>query len=103
MSQQILDYARTLPEGEILSADSFLHLGKREAVARELSRLIDQEKIFQIDAGLFVLSYPTRFGIRGPSINMVVKGITRLTGERIAIGGGAAANLLRIIETCSDA
>ena len=95
MSQQILDHARTLPEGEILSSESFLHLGEQSAVDREILRLVDLKKMFQIYDEMFVLLYKGKFAaIRGPSINKMILGISRVTGERIAISGATAANYL---------
>ena len=94
LSQKILNHARTLPEGEILLAESFSQLGKPTRIAPELSRLVERRKLSQIADGMFVLSYLTRFGIRGPSVNSVVDGIARITGERIVISGVAAACLL---------
>ena len=92
--QQILDDARNLPEGEILSPRRFLHLGKRAEIDRFMSQLVEQKKLFQIWPEMFVLSYQTRFGIRGPSFNTITAGVARITGERIAINGADAANLL---------
>ena len=94
ISQKILDDARNLPEGEILSPRRFLHLGERAEIDRIMSQLVEQKKLFQIWPEMFVLSYQTRFGICGPSINKIAAGVARITGERIAISGADAANLL---------
>ena len=96
ISRKIIDHARTLPEGEILSDRNFLHLGNQAVVDQELSRLVEQKKLFRLLSGMFVLSYQTRFGIRGPSVNRIIEGITRMTGERITVSGATAANCLRL-------
>ena len=96
ISRKIIDHARTLPEGEILSDRNFLHLGKQAVVDQEMSRLVEQKKLFRLSSGMFVLSYQTRFGIRGPSVNRIIEGIARMTGERITVSGATAANCLRL-------
>ena len=92
ISRKILNHARTLPEGEILLPDSFLHLAKHATIEQELSNLVEQKKLFRIYSGMFVLSYSTKFGPCGPSVHRIIAGIGRMTGEKIAISGATAAN-----------
>ena len=94
ISQKILDHARRLPEGEILSTDIFLHLAKSETIKQELSHLVEQKKLFRIYNGMFVLSYEGQYVNYGPSTHRIIAGIARMTGEKIAISGAAAANCL---------
>ena len=94
MSQAIMAHAETLPEGAVLSAKDFLHLGKRGAVDQALSRLTRRGELLRIGRGLFTRPVRTRFGECAPTAMAVVKDIARTTGERISVNGASAANLL---------
>lgn len=92
IAEQILDYAKKLPEGEVLSAKALLHLGSRSSIDQALSRLHRCEDLLRISRGLYVLPVRTRFGTRAPHPEKVIAGIAAATGEEIVASGARAAN-----------
>jgi len=94
LTQQIKQFAEALPEGKVLSAKSLLHLGNRAAVDQALSRLARHGKLLRVERGLYTKPIATRFGIRAPSVPLVLENLSEKTGETIAPHGAAAANAL---------
>ena len=92
LTEQILGYAATLPEGTPINAKALLHLGNRAAIDQVLSRLARSGKLFRVQRGVFALPVQTKFGLRAPSVPALVQHLAETTGETIAPGEAAAAN-----------
>ena len=94
LATAIIDHARTLPEGGIVSAKEFLHLGTRANVDQALSRLARRGELLRIGRGMYTRPVKSRFGVRPPSPQTVTKAISERTGETIVPSAAVAANAL---------
>ncbi|MCY4379435.1 MAG: DUF6088 family protein [Candidatus Dadabacteria bacterium] len=94
ISEQIMEYAETLPEGSLLCPRDFLDLGCRPAVHQAFSRLVRQDRLMRVFQGVYVRTIETRFGKCPPDFNKVITALSELWGEIIVPSGGGAANFL---------
>jgi Family of unknown function (DUF6088) len=94
VAKMILSEAERLPEGALISAKEFLHLGNRAAVDQTLKRLKERGKLMSIDRGVYVIPVKTRFGMRAPAAEKVIERFTATRAETIVPHGAAAANSL---------
>jgi hypothetical protein len=94
LSEQVLEYAATRPEGTPLVAKELLHLGNRAAVDQALSRLLQRGSLLRAGRGIYVLPIEGRFGSRAPSATRVIEGLATQRGETIVSHGAATANVL---------
>jgi uncharacterized protein DUF6088 len=94
VAENILTYARTLPEGALIGAKEVLHLGNRAAVDQALKRLHERHELMRLSQGLYVLPVKTRFGTRAPSAEKFVEALAATRAETIVPHGAAAANRL---------
>lgn len=94
LSQQILEYAKQLPEGATVAAKGLLHLGTRAAVDQALSRLAERGQLIRAGRGVYLLPVSSRFGTRAPSVEQAVEALAAQRGETIVPSGAAAANNL---------
>jgi hypothetical protein len=94
IAENILSQAKTLPEGTLISAKEFLHLGSRAAVDQALTRLAGRGELMRLVRGLYVRPVKTRFGTRAPAAQKVVEGIAAARAETVVAHGAAAANSL---------
>ena len=98
ISEQIIEYAETLPEGSPLCPKDFMHVGDRQAVYQAFSRLTRRDRLRRIFQGVYMRTVETRFGRRGPSVDKAIPELSELWGEVIVPSGGAAANLLGLTD-----
>jgi hypothetical protein len=94
VAERILSHAKALPEGALLGAKEFLHLGSRAAVDQALKRLHERNELMRPGRGVYVLPIRTRFGTRAPAAEKVVERLAATRAETIAAHGAAAANAL---------
>jgi len=94
VAEKILSHADTLPEGALISAKEFLHLGNRAAVDQALNRLRVRKELMRLGRGVYVRPVKTRFGTRAPAPEKVIARIASTRAETIAPHGAAAANAL---------
>lgn len=94
LAETILRTAQTLPEGGLLSAKEFLHLASRAAVDQTLTRLAREGKLIRVVRGAYSAPVVSRFGVRAPSTEAVVKAIESVRGEVIVASGATEANAL---------
>jgi hypothetical protein len=94
VAERILDEAKALPEGALISAREFLHLGSRAAVDQALKRLKDRKELMPLYWGVYVRPITTRFGTRAPAAEKVVERIAATGAETIVPHGAAEANSL---------
>lgn len=94
VAERILKHAKSLPEGALISAKEFLHLGNRAAVDQALKRLEQRKELMRLTRGIYVRPVSTRFGIRAPAPEKVVANIATSHAETVASHGAAAANAL---------
>jgi hypothetical protein len=94
VAENILAQAKTLPEGALISAKEFLHLGTRAAVDQALKRLKESQELMPLFRGVYVRPVKTRFGTRAPSAEKVIEGIAAARAETVVPHGAAAANSL---------
>jgi hypothetical protein len=94
VTQAVAAQASQLPEGALLSAKGLLHLGKRPAIDQALTRLAQRKELLRAGRGLYVRPVKTKFGIRAPAPEKVVKEIAKTHAELIAKHGAAEANAL---------
>ena len=94
LTQSVLSFARSLPEGGLLSPKEFLHLGSRAAIDQTLSRLAREGQLLRVARGVYSLPIRGRFGERPPSTESVVEAMEASRGETIVASGAAEANAL---------
>ena len=94
VAERILNEAKALPEGALISAKEFLHLGSRAAVDQALKRLKDRKELMPLYWGVYVRPIKTRFGTRAPAAEKVVERIEATGVETIVPHGAAEANSL---------
>jgi Family of unknown function (DUF6088) len=94
VAERILTYARSLPEGALISAKESLHLGSRAAVDQALKRLHEGNELMRLGQGIYVLPVKTRFGTRAPAVEKVIECLAATRAETIVPHGAAAANML---------
>jgi len=89
LPETILQQARSLPEGGILSPREFLHLGSRSARAGRLLR---------VARGIYAVPISSRFGSRTPSPEKVIRALAEQSGEIVVPHGASAANILGLTQ-----
>lgn len=94
VTERILSEVKTLPEGALIRAKDFLHLGGRAAVDQALKRLKERKELMSIDRGVYVRPVKTRFGTRAPSADKVIENFVATSAETVVPHGAAAANAL---------
>jgi len=94
VAEKILSEAAKLPEGALISAKEFLHLGTRLAVDQALKRLSERKELMPLYRGVYVSPIKTRFGVRAPAAEKVIEQIAATHAEAIVPHGAAAANWL---------
>ena len=94
LSERIMEEAVALPEATPICAGALLHLGNRAAVDQALARLTRSRRLFRICRGVYMRTFQTRFGLRGPEIEKAIPALSALWGETIVPAGGSAANVL---------
>ncbi len=94
VAENILSQTKTLPEGALISAKEFLHLGSRAAVDQALNRLKRSKELLPLYRGVYVRPIKTRFGTRAPAAEKVVERIATTRAETVVAHGAAAANSL---------
>ena len=83
VAQALEQHASNLAEGEVMQARAFLHLGKRAAIDKALSRLVEKGRLQRTCQGMYVAPIETRFGRRPPAVDKVVRSISEQRGERV--------------------
>jgi Family of unknown function (DUF6088) len=94
VAEKILSHADAMPEGALISAKEFLHLGTRAAVDQALKRLQERNELMRLGRGVYIRPIKTRFGMRAPAAEKVIERIAATRAETIAPHGAAAANAL---------
>jgi hypothetical protein len=94
IAEKILKEVESLPEGAVIRAKEFLHLGTRDALDQAIRRLKGRNELMPIYRGAYVRPVKTRFGVRAPAPEKVVEGIAATSAETIVAHGAAAANSL---------
>lgn len=98
LPEQIVQQAKALPEGGVLSPKEFLHLGSRAAVDQAFSRLVKAGSLLRVARGSYTLPVASRFGIRAPAPQKVVESLAAASGETVVPHGAAAANALGLTQ-----
>jgi hypothetical protein len=98
LPETILQQARSLPEGGVLSPKEFLHLGSRSAVDQAFSRLAKTSKLLRVARGAYAAPVSSRFGSRAPAPEKVVKALAEQSGEIVVPHGASAANALGLTQ-----
>jgi hypothetical protein len=94
VGERILEYAKSQPEGAVLGAKEFLHLGARPAIDQALKRLAGRNELLKLYRGAYVRPIETKFGTRAPEPAKVVESIRRAHAETVVPHGAAEANAL---------
>ena len=94
IAEKILKEVENLPEGAVIRAKEYLHLGTRDAVDQALKRLNERNGLMRIYQGAYVRPIKTRFGVRAPAPEKVVESIAATSAETIVPHGAAEANSL---------
>lgn len=98
LPETILQHARALPEGGVLSPKEFLHLGSRAAIDQAFSRLCKAGKLLRVARGAYVAPVSSRFGTRAPAPGKVVQALAEQCGEIVVPHGASAANTLGLTQ-----
>ena len=98
LPETILQQARSLPEGGVLSPKEFLHLGSRSAVDQAFSRLAKTGKLLRVARGAYAAPISSRFGSRAPAPEKVVKALAEQSGEIVVPHGASSANALGLTQ-----
>jgi len=98
LPETILQQARSLPEGGVLSPKEFLDLGSRSAVDQAFSRLAQAGKLLRVARGAYSAPVSSRFGSRAPAPEKVVQALAEQSGEIVVPHGASAANALGLTQ-----
>lgn len=98
LPDRILQQAKTLAEGGVLSPKEFLHLGSRAAVDQAFSRLVKSGRLLRVARGSYAPPVTSRFGSRTPAPQKVVESLAAASGETVVPHGAAAANALGLTQ-----
>ena len=98
LPETILQQARSLPEGGLLSPKEFLHLGSRSAVDQAFSRLAQAGKLLRVARGVYSAPVFSRFGSRAPTPEKIVRALAERSGEIVVPHGASAANALGLTQ-----
>jgi len=93
LTEQVLNFVESQPEGTPISAKGLLHLSNRAAVDQTLSRLAKSGEITRLERGSYIRPVQTKFGSRAPDSEKLIEQLGA-RGETIVTSGGAAANAL---------
>lgn len=94
LPESILEYSRHLPEGGLLSAKEFLHLGSRAAVDQALSRLAKAGQLIRATRGLYLAAITDQGSYVTPAMDKVVSALASKNQEEIALDGARSAKML---------
>ncbi|WP_394334753.1 DUF6088 family protein [Ectopseudomonas oleovorans] len=94
LAENIMSVAQVMPEGSMIVAKDFLHLGSSASINKTLSRLTQEGKLLRVSRGAYVRPHEGRFGMRPPSTESVLQGIEASSGETVVAHGAAEANAL---------
>ena len=93
LPKEIMEYARSRPEGAPICPGALLNLGSRAAVDQALSRLARAGKLMRIYQGVYVRILPTPFGfMTSPDTWKTVQALASLWGEIVVPHSAALAN-----------
>lgn len=92
LNERVLEFAQDVPEGQVLSPSEFLHWGSRTAIDTAFSRLAKNQDLLRIARGLYVAPVRSRFGVRSPAPDKVVRSLSDKTQELIVPSGATVAN-----------
>lgn len=96
LTENIMSVAQAMPEGSMIVAKDFLHLGSSASINNTLSRLAQDGRLLRVSRGAYVRLHQGRFGVRPPSTESVLQSIEARRGETIVAHGAAEANALRL-------
>lgn len=94
LPEAIIDRSKLLPEGGMLTAKEFLHLGSRAAVDQAFSRLAKSGLLLRVTRGLYVAPKAGQHGREAPAVEKVVSSLASKTQEVIAADGAQSAKML---------
>lgn len=94
LPEAIIDRSKLLPEGGMLTAKEFLHLGSRAAVDQAFSRLAKTGLLLRVTRGLYVAPKAGEPGREAPAVEKVVSSLASKTQEVIAADGAQSAKML---------
>ncbi|WP_416310854.1 DUF6088 family protein [Pseudomonas sp. W03] len=94
LPEAIIDRSKLLPEGDMLTAKEFLHLGSRAAVDQAFSRLAKSGLLLRVTRGLYVAPKAGLHGREAPAVEKVVSSLASKTQEVIAADGAQSAKML---------
>lgn len=92
--QTILKSSQNRPEGSVLSPKEFLGNNSRASVDQAFTRLTKAGKLIRVSQGIYVAPVESRFGVRPPTPETVIKSISIKNNEEVAVNGAVAANFL---------
>lgn len=98
LPETILRQVRALPEGGVLSPKEFLHLGSRSAIDQAFSRLARAGRLLRVARGAYTAPVSSRFGLRAPAPEKIVKALAEQSGEIVVPHGASAANALGLTQ-----
>lgn len=94
LPESILEHSLRLPEGGLLSAKEFLHLGSRAAVDQALSRLARAGQLIRATRGLYLAAITDQGKYVAPAMDKVVSALASKNQEEIALDGASSAKML---------
>lgn len=94
LPESILEHSRLLPEGGLLCAKEFLHLGSRAAVDQALSRLAKAGQLIRATRGLYLAAVTDQGRFVTPAMDKVVSALASKNQEEIALDGARSAKML---------
>ena len=94
LPKNILEAAKSLPEGGTVSPREFLHLGSRAAVDQAFCRLTQDGELLRVGRGLYTAPVSSTYGKRAPTPEKVLNALEEQTGETFVPHGASEANRL---------
>ena len=96
MMRAVKAHAETLPEGDILTVNSFAHLGKPAEISQAMYWMEKQGDLFHVENECFVLALQGMTIKYCPEDEIILENLGKLTGETFTANGACAANLFRL-------
>jgi hypothetical protein len=94
IAESILRQTESLPDGALINAKQFLHLGSRRSVDGALKWLEERNELMRLARYHYVRPIKTRFGRRAPDAKQIVAGMAATRTEMIVPHGAVAAHAL---------
>jgi hypothetical protein len=93
----ILRFAQALPQGMPMRSKDLAQLGEPIQIKAALARLVDAGRLTRVGRGVYMRPVESGFGKRAPTLDQIVAGIAKTSGETIVRHGATCAMHLGLV------